>query len=73
MEAIILAGGFGTRLRPAVADLPKSMANINGRPFLEFLLDRLIQSGVTHVILSVGYMHEIIMDHFNSVYKRNNK
>ena len=69
MEAIILAGGFGTRLRPAVADLPKSMANIIGRPFLEFLLDRLIQSGIKHVVLSVGYMHEIIMDHFKSAYK----
>jgi D-glycero-alpha-D-manno-heptose 1-phosphate guanylyltransferase len=69
MEAIILAGGFGTRLRSAVADLPKSMAKINDRPFLEFLLDRLIQSGIDHVILSVGYMHEIIVDHFESRYK----
>jgi len=69
MEAIILAGGYGTRLRPAVADLPKSMANINGRPFLEFLLDRLILSGIEHVILSVGYMHELIVDHFKDVYK----
>jgi D-glycero-alpha-D-manno-heptose 1-phosphate guanylyltransferase len=69
MEAIILAGGFGTRLRPAVADLPKSMASINERPFLEFLLDRLIRSGVEHVILSVGYMHELIVEHFKSAYK----
>lgn len=69
MEAIILSGGFGTRLRPAVADLPKSMARINDRPFLEFLLDRLIQSGIEHVILSVGYMHEIITDHFKSRYR----
>jgi len=69
MEAIILAGGFGTRLRPAVNDLPKSMASINGRPFLEFLLDRLIQYKIKHVILSVGFMHEHIMDHFKSGYK----
>jgi D-glycero-alpha-D-manno-heptose 1-phosphate guanylyltransferase len=69
MEAIILAGGFGTRLQPAVSDLPKSMAGINGKPFLEFLLDRLIQFGFEHVILSVGYMHEHIMDHFKTKYK----
>jgi len=69
MEAIILAGGFGTRLRPAVAGLPKSMADINGRPFLEFILDRLIVAGTEHVILSVGYLHEAIMDHFKSAYK----
>jgi D-glycero-alpha-D-manno-heptose 1-phosphate guanylyltransferase len=69
MEAIILAGGLGTRLQPAVSDLPKSMAGINGRPFLEFLLDRLIQCGFEHVILSIGYMHEHIMDHFSAEYK----
>ena len=69
MEAIILAGGFGTRLRPAISDLPKSMAGINGRPFLEYLLDKLIQSGTSHVILSVGYMHKLIITHFGSAYK----
>jgi D-glycero-alpha-D-manno-heptose 1-phosphate guanylyltransferase len=69
MEALILAGGFGTRLRPAISDLPKSMADINGRPFLEYLLDRLISAGTDHVILSVGYMHEHIEDYFGSAYK----
>jgi D-glycero-alpha-D-manno-heptose 1-phosphate guanylyltransferase len=69
MEAIILAGGFGTRLRPAISDLPKSMAGINGRPFLEYLLDRLIQNHVRHVILSVGYMHEQISGYFGTTYK----
>ena len=42
MEAIILAGGFGTRLRSVVSDVPKPMAPIKGRPFLEILLDYLI-------------------------------
>lgn len=69
MEAIILAGGFGTRLRPAISDLPKSMAGINGRPFLGYLFDRLIQHGFEHVILSVGYMHEQISDHFGNAYR----
>lgn len=69
MEAIILAGGFGTRLRPTISDLPKSMAGINGRPFLEYLLDWLIRCGANHVILSVGYMHEHIMNHIGYTYK----
>lgn len=45
MEAIILAGGFGTRLQEVVNDLPKSMALVNGRPFLEYLLDYLKVAG----------------------------
>jgi len=69
MEAIVLAGGLGTRLRSVVSDLPKSMAPVNGRPFLEYLLDYLILQEVNHVVLSVGYMREIIMDHFGSSYK----
>ncbi|MCX6281117.1 MAG: nucleotidyltransferase family protein [Bacteroidetes bacterium] len=69
MEAIILAGGFGTRLQKVVNDVPKSMAEINGRPFLEYLLNYLINQGVTRVVLSVGYKHEIIMDHFRDRYR----
>ena len=69
MEAIILAGGFGTRLQKVVNDLPKSMAQINGRPFLEYLLDFLKAGGVTHVVLSVGYKWEAIMDHFGAMYR----
>ncbi|MFC2101436.1 nucleotidyltransferase family protein [Bacteroidota bacterium] len=69
MEAIILAGGFGTRLQKVLNDRPKSMALVNGRPFLEYLLDFLKASGVTHVVLSVGYLREMIMDHFGSVYR----
>ena len=55
MEAIILAGGLGTRLRQKVPDLPKPMAPIAGRPFLEILLDLLALKGFTHIVLSVGY------------------
>ncbi|MFH1295819.1 MAG: nucleotidyltransferase family protein [Bacteroidota bacterium] len=69
MEAIILAGGLGTRLQQVVQDLPKSMALINGRPFLEYLLDFLKAEGVTHVVLSVGYKREAIMDHFGAMYQ----
>ena len=64
MEAIVLAGGFGTRLRPVVADVPKPMAPIGGRPFLEILLHSLASKGFKRVILSLGFMAEKISDHF---------
>ena len=67
--AIILAGGFGTRLRAAVPDLPKPMAPIGNRPFLEYQLDYWIAQEVSHFILSVGYRHEAIVDHFGNSYK----
>ncbi len=64
MEAIVLAGGFGTRLRQIVADVPKPMAPVAGRPFLELLLRSLGNKGFTRVILATGYMAEKISDHF---------
>ena len=60
MEAVVLAGGMGTRLRSAVPDLPKCMAPVAGRPFLAWLLDDLEDAGFGHVILSLGYRHEAI-------------
>lgn len=69
MEAIILAGGFGTRLRSVVSDVPKPMAPIAGRPFLEILLDHLLPYGFTHIVLSTGYMHEKIEAHFGNSYR----
>jgi len=62
MEAIILAGGKGTRLRTAVPDLPKPLAPINGRPFLEHQMDYWVDPGVERFILSVGYMAERIIE-----------
>lgn len=64
MEAIILAGGFGSRLRQVVADVPKPMAPIAGRPFLEILLGELAQKGFSRVVLSLGFMAEKISSHF---------
>jgi len=63
-EAIILAGGFGTRLRDVVADIPKSMAPINGKPFLDYQLKYLKHYGIEKIILSVGYLSEKIMKHY---------
>ena len=62
MEAIILAGGLGTRLRSAVSNLPKCMAPIGDAPFLSYILDWLQDQGVDHVILSVGYLREHIIN-----------
>jgi len=64
MEAIILAGGFGTRLQSVVSDVPKPMAMIQNKPFLEHILHYLKKIDITRVILSVGYKHEIIEDYF---------
>ena len=64
MEAIVLAGGLGTRLRSRVADVPKPMAPVAGRPFLEWLLSGLAAEGFSRVILAVSYLRERIMDHF---------
>lgn len=69
MEAIILAGGFGTRLKSVVNDVPKPMADINGRPFLAYLLSALSLSGVNKAILSVGYKHDVIQNYFENKYE----
>ncbi len=69
MQAIILAGGFGTRLKSMVSDVPKPMAPINDRPFLEYLLDDLDKAGFDKVILTVGYKKEVIMEYFGNRYK----
>lgn len=64
LAVIILVGGLGTRLREAVPDLPKPMAPINGRPFLEYQLEYLQRWGVREVILAVGYRADSIKQHF---------
>jgi D-glycero-alpha-D-manno-heptose 1-phosphate guanylyltransferase len=64
MEAVILAGGLGTRLRGTVPDLPKPMAPVGGTPFLRYLLEWLAEYPVSRLIFSIGYMPESIMDYF---------
>jgi D-glycero-alpha-D-manno-heptose 1-phosphate guanylyltransferase len=63
-EAIVLAGGFGSRLKSVVSNVPKPMAPINGRPFLDILLASLSDRGVTTVVLSVGYLAGEIQNYF---------
>ena len=68
-EAIILAGGFGTRLQSVVADLPKPMAPVNGQPFLNYQLRYLRHFGFQRVVLSVGYLHEKISTYYGSAFE----
>src|SRR5258706_15318901 len=68
IPAIILAGGLGTRLRGVVSDLPKSMAPVNGKPFLHYIFRYLVKQNISEVVLSVGYKHETIRDFFASEY-----
>ncbi len=59
-ECIILAGGLGTRLQSVVNDVPKVLADINGKPFLHYLLEEVTRQNISDIILSVGYKHELI-------------
>lgn len=60
MECIILAGGMGTRLQSVVSDVPKCMAPVAGHPFWHYAIETLIEAGFSHIILSLGYKHEVI-------------
>ncbi len=68
-EAILLAGGLGTRLQKIVPCLPKPLAPVNGRPFIEYLMDFLIRNNIRKFILSVGYKQEEFASHFANDYK----
>lgn len=63
MECIILAGGLGTRLSGVVSDVPKCMAPVAGAPFLAHILQYLEQQMADHVILSLGYKSEVVIDY----------
>ena len=64
--AVILAGGFGTRIKHLLGDLPKPMAAVNGRPFLEWVVRWLAAQNIRRVVLSTGYRTEVIEDFFRS-------
>lgn len=63
-EALILAGGFGTRLRSVLHDRPKPMAEVAGKPFLEWLLLKAAREGVKRFILCTGYLGDVVFSHF---------
>ncbi|RNI29222.1 nucleotidyltransferase family protein [Rufibacter latericius] len=63
-EAIVLAGGLGTRLRSVVQDVPKPMAEVAGRPFLDFILYNLKKNNIKKVVFAVGHKHEVIQEYY---------
>ena len=68
LTAAILVGGFGTRLRPVVADRPKVLAEVRGRPFLAYLLDQVAAAGLRSVVLCTGYMGDQVQAMFGDTY-----
>ena len=60
VTAVILAGGLGKRLRKAVSNQPKVMAEVNGKPFLYYVLDQLAEVDIQRVVISTGYMADKI-------------
>lgn len=64
MQAIILAGGLGTRLKSVVADRPKPMALIEGKPFMEYVIRGLLQQGIREIIFAVGYKGSMVEEYF---------
>lgn len=63
-QAVILAGGRGERMRPFTDSQPKPMVQINGKPFLEYLIELLKKNGIEEVVILVGYKHEKITEYF---------
>ncbi len=68
IEAIVLAGGKGTRLGDIAKNTPKPMLDVSGRPFLEYVLDYLAAQKIRRVILSVGHMADVVVSHFGESY-----
>ena len=69
MEAVILAGGFGTRLHDLTKDTPKPMVLVAGKPFLTYILDELDYYHFDHVVMAVSYLKEQIISYFGNKYK----
>lgn len=63
-EAVIMAGGFGSRLRPLTDDIPKPMLPVGDRPLLEIIVGQLRQAGITKIVLSTFYQADMIHNHF---------
>lgn len=68
IPAVILAGGLGTRLRSVVADRPKCLAEINGRPFLAYQLDQLIKAGIRRAVICTGFLSTQVEETFGPTY-----
>jgi len=69
LQAVILAGGLGTRLHPVVSDRPKVLAPVGDRPFLTYLFDQLVEAGISQVTLCIGHLGEQIFQTFGDAYQ----
>jgi len=69
VQAVVLAGGLGTRLRAAVADRPKVLAPIHGRPWVTFLLNQLADAGVRHVVMLTGFKADQVQNALGDDYR----
>jgi D-glycero-alpha-D-manno-heptose 1-phosphate guanylyltransferase len=69
-ELIILAGGLGTRLRSEVPDLPKCMAPVNGKPFINFVMDYFLSQKIEKFIFALGYKSELLQNHLIAKYAK---
>jgi histidinol-phosphate phosphatase family protein len=68
-QAVVLCGGLGTRLRPFTDQIPKPMVRLNNRPFLDYLLDQMLDNGIKRVLLLTGYLSDKIVSHYGTQYK----
>lgn len=66
MQAVILCGGLGTRLRPLTQSTQKCMVDVNEKPFLEYIIENITEQGIDDIVLCVGYMNNQIRDYFVS-------
>ncbi|GLC82475.1 nucleotidyltransferase family protein [Lacrimispora brassicae] len=64
MQAVLLAGGLGTRLRSVVSDRPKPMALVGDKPFMEYVVMELVSHGVSEIIFAVGYKGSMVEEYF---------
>lgn len=70
IDVVVLAGGLGTRLRGAIGALPKILAPVAGRPFLDILLDRIAAHGFRRVVLLLGYRADTVEAHLAAAPRR---
>lgn len=69
LTCLILSGGMGTRLRSLVSDRPKILADVNGRPFVSYILEKLDRDGAKDVVLCTGYMADRVEETLGDLYK----
>jgi NDP-sugar pyrophosphorylase family protein len=66
-QAVILAGGKGTRLKPYTDNVPKPLVQINGNPFLDYLIFSLFEEGISEILLLLGYKSDLIYNRYNEI------